>query len=69
MMMQAGRSHDAVLYHSTLQCWKRTFHEEGVRGFYHGFVANLFRTVGGALVLTLYDEIQKQLDVKLANTS
>jgi len=55
MMMQnaQGRS----LYINTLDCWRRIYSSEGLRGFYPGLSVNAFRSVGSALMLTLYDEI------------
>ncbi|KAK5981120.1 Adenine Nucleotide Translocator [Trichostrongylus colubriformis] len=40
---------------------KRIVVEEGVRGLFKGALANIFRTSGGALVMAVYEEIQKHL--------
>jgi len=59
MMMQSGRKD--VLYTDTLDCAKKIFRNEGPRAFFKGALSNVFRGTGGALVLTIYDEIQKHL--------
>ncbi|WKY07473.1 hypothetical protein Q1695_007156 [Nippostrongylus brasiliensis] len=40
---------------------KRIVIEEGVRGLFKGALANIFRSSGGALVMAIYEEIQKHL--------
>eukprot|EP00386_Alphamonas_edax_P009507 GDKI01031242.1.p1 GENE.GDKI01031242.1~~GDKI01031242.1.p1 ORF type:complete len:309 (+),score=92.85 GDKI01031242.1:92-1018(+) len=57
MMMQAGRAD--ILYKSTLDCWKKIAVEEGVTAYFKGCFSNIVRGVGGAIVLVLYDELQK----------
>jgi solute carrier family 25 (adenine nucleotide translocator) protein 4/5/6/31 len=59
MMMQAGRSD--ILYTSTLDCWAKIAKNEGPRAFFKGALSNAIRGSGGALVLVIYDEIQKYL--------
>jgi len=59
MMMQAGRGD--VLYANTFDCWKKIFVKEGPRAFFKGALSNAIRGSGGAIVLVLYDEIQKKL--------
>jgi hypothetical protein len=36
----------------------------GIRGFYQGLTANIFRGVGGALLLVGYDEAQKMVNMR-----
>jgi len=57
MMMQAGRAD--VLYKSSIDCWRQVAVNEGPRAFFKGCFSNVFRGVGGAVVLVLYDEIQQ----------
>ena len=57
MMMQAGKKE--VIYSSTLDCWGKIFAAEGFGGFFKGALANAIRGSGGAVVLVMYDEIQK----------
>lgn len=59
MMMQSGRAD--ILYKSTIDCWKKIAVNEGTRAFFKGALSNAIRGSGGALVLVIYDEIQKYL--------
>ncbi|XP_074641692.1 ADP/ATP translocase 1-like [Tubulanus polymorphus] len=59
MMMQSGRSD--VLYKNTIDCWKKIAQQEGGSAFFKGAFSNVLRGTGGALVLALYDEIQKYI--------
>lgn len=53
-MMQSGRAE--LLYNGTLDCFKKIAANEGPKAFFKGAGANVFRGVGGALVLVFYDE-------------
>lgn len=57
MMMQSGRKD--VLYKNTLDCAQKIIRNEGIRAMFKGALSNVFRGTGGALVLAIYDEIQK----------
>jgi solute carrier family 25 (adenine nucleotide translocator) protein 4/5/6/31 len=59
MMMQSGRKE--VLYTDTMDCAKKILKNEGPSAFFKGALSNVFRGTGGALVLTMYDEIQKHI--------
>ncbi|KAE9417069.1 hypothetical protein Angca_006431, partial [Angiostrongylus cantonensis] len=59
MMMQSGRKD--VLYKNTLDCAKKIIQNEGIAAMFKGALSNVFRGTGGALVLAIYDEIQKFL--------
>ncbi|KAL9641992.1 hypothetical protein ABK040_004048 [Willaertia magna] len=59
MMMQSGRGE--ILYTSTLDCWKKIAQKEGPGAFFKGALSNAIRGSGGALVLVIYDQIQKAL--------
>jgi solute carrier family 25 (mitochondrial adenine nucleotide translocator), member 4/5/6/31 len=54
MMMQSGRKEK--LYSGYVDCVKKTWKKEGLRGGYKGFGANLLRSIGGALLLAMYEE-------------
>lgn len=56
MMMQSGGE---LMYKSTLDCWVKIARQEGVGAFFNGALSNAIRGSGGAIVLVLYDEIQK----------
>jgi solute carrier family 25 (adenine nucleotide translocator) protein 4/5/6/31 len=57
MMMQSGRKD--ILYKNTLDCAVKIVKNEGGRALFKGALSNVFRGTGGALVLAIYDEIQK----------
>ncbi|GMR40817.1 hypothetical protein PMAYCL1PPCAC_11012 [Pristionchus mayeri] len=59
MMMQSGRSD--VLYKNTLDCAVKIIKNEGMAAMFKGSLTNVYRGTGGALVLALYEEIQKFL--------
>lgn len=61
MMMQSGLAATEIIYKSSLHCWTTIAKQEGVRGFYKGSLANVFRGTGDAFVLVLYDIIKKML--------
>jgi solute carrier family 25 (mitochondrial adenine nucleotide translocator), member 4/5/6/31 len=55
MMMQSGRGE--VLYTGSIDCARKIFaNEGGMKPFFKGALSNVFRGVGGALVLVLYEE-------------
>ncbi|GAV92881.1 Mito_carr domain-containing protein, partial [Cephalotus follicularis] len=60
MMMQSGS--EQPIYHSTLDCWRKIYRREGLASFYHGTVSNMFRSMGVAAILVLYDEVKKFMD-------
>ena len=59
MMMQSGLPPAEQKYKSTLHCWSTIAAEEGVGAFFKGAFSNILRGTGGAIVLVMYDEIQK----------
>jgi solute carrier family 25 (adenine nucleotide translocator) protein 4/5/6/31 len=59
MMMQSGRKD--ILYKNTWDCAVKIVKNEGVSAMFKGALSNVFRGTGGALVLAIYDEIQKYL--------
>lgn len=59
MMMQSGRKD--VLYKNTLDCAIKIVKNEGLAAMFKGAGSNVIRGTGGALVLAIYDEIQKFL--------
>jgi solute carrier family 25 (adenine nucleotide translocator) protein 4/5/6/31 len=59
MMMQSGRKE--LLYKNTLDCALKIIKNEGMGAMFKGALSNVFRGTGGALVLAIYDEIQKYL--------
>jgi solute carrier family 25 (adenine nucleotide translocator) protein 4/5/6/31 len=62
LQMQAEKPVEEHVYKGTVDCLKKIAAEEGVGpGLYKGFVANALRSVGGALVLVLYDRAKLAL--------
>ncbi|CAJ0945845.1 unnamed protein product, partial [Mesorhabditis belari] len=57
MMMQSGRKD--ILYKNTWDCAVKIIKNEGMSAIFKGALLNVFRGTGGALVLAIYDEIQK----------
>lgn len=56
LQMQAEKPVEEHVYKGTMDCLKKIAAEEGVGpGLYKGFIANALRSVGGAMVLVLYD--------------
>jgi len=62
MMMQAGRVESEKMYKNTLDCWVKIAKNEGYSAFFKGALTNAIRGSGGAIVLVMYDEIQKVLN-------
>jgi len=62
MVMQSGLDPSQRHYQSAIDCWNKMYRNEGgVSAFYKGAVANVFRGMGGAMVLILYDEIKQHI--------
>ena len=59
MMMQSGRKD--ILYKNTWDCAVKIVKNEGMSAMFKGALSNVFRGTGGALVLAIYDEIQKYI--------
>jgi len=62
LQMQSEKPKDQHLYSGTMDCFKKIAAEEGMaKGLYKGFLANVVRSVGGALVLVFYDRAKNAL--------
>merc|ERR1711904_373703 len=62
LQMQSEKPVEEHLYKGTMDCFKKIAAEEGLaKGLFKGFVANIVRSVGGALVLVLYDRAKMYL--------
>lgn len=61
MMMQSGQKKTEMMYKNTWDCWQKIFINEGPSAYFKGALSNIFRGTGAALVLVLYDEIQRFL--------
>lgn len=60
MMMSSGSA--VPLYKSALDCWVQVARKEGVRGFFKGAWTNTLRGSGAAVVLVMYDQLQKAVE-------
>merc|ERR1712083_1282610 len=64
LQMQSEKPVEQHLYKGTMDCFKKIAAEEGMAaGLYKGFVANIVRSVGGALVLVFYDRAKNMLGI------
>merc|ERR1719231_408228 len=62
LQMQSEKPVEEHLYKGTMDCFNKIAAEEGLaKGLYKGFLANVVRSVGGALVLVLYDRAKNSL--------
>ncbi|CAK0836430.1 unnamed protein product [Prorocentrum cordatum] len=62
LQMQSEKPVEEHLYKGTMDCFKKIAAEEGLaNGLYKGFLANVVRSVGGALVLVFYDRAKNLL--------
>ncbi|CAK5070614.1 unnamed protein product [Meloidogyne enterolobii] len=59
LMMQSGR--DKHEYTGATDCIKQIYQKEGGRAFFSGFFVNAIRSFGAALVLAIYNELNKHL--------
>jgi len=64
LQMQSEKPPEEHIYKGTMDCFKKIAAEEGLAaGLYKGFLANVVRSIGGALVLVLYDRAKMYLAV------
>merc|ERR1711881_351808 len=64
LQMQSEKPPEEHLYKGTGDCFKKIAAEEGLAaGLYKGFMANVLRSVGGALVLVFYDRAKNALGI------
>merc|ERR1711915_884702 len=64
LQMQSEKPPEEHLYKGTLHCFKTIAAEEGLAaGLYKGFMANVLRSVGGALVLVFYARAKTYLGI------
>ena len=62
LVMQSGIEPSQRHYKNALDCWKKMYAVEGgIRAFYKGALTNMFRGMGGAMVLIMYDEIKQHV--------
>jgi solute carrier family 25 (adenine nucleotide translocator) protein 4/5/6/31 len=58
MMLDSDKPAEERLYKSAVDCFVKVSKNEGLGGMYKGLIPELFRGLGGPLVLTAYDRIK-----------
>jgi len=58
MMLESEKPVSARQYKGSMDCFWKVLKNEGVKGMYKGMVPELFRGVGGSLVVVAYDRIK-----------
>lgn len=58
MMLQSEKPKAERLYKGSIDCFVKVLQKEGFKGMYKGLVPELFRGVGGSLVIVIYDRIK-----------
>jgi len=58
MMLQSEKPIAERLYKGSIHCFTSVLKKEGLKGMYKGMVPELFRGVGGSLVIVAYDRIK-----------
>lgn len=58
MMLQSEKPKAERLYKGSFDCFNQVLKKEGLKGMYKGMVPELFRGVGGSLVIVAYDRIK-----------
>jgi len=69
LQMQSEKPKDQWVYKGTMDCFTKILKEEGTAALFKGAGANALRTVGSALVLVLYDQLQGMLGINLPGGS
>jgi len=58
MMLQSEKPVSERVYKGSIDCFSKVLKNEGLKGMYKGMVPELFRGVGGSLVVVAYDRIK-----------
>jgi solute carrier family 25 (adenine nucleotide translocator) protein 4/5/6/31 len=58
MMLESEKPVEKRVYKGSFDCARQVFAKEGVKGMYKGMIPELFRGVGGSLVIVIYDRIK-----------
>jgi len=58
MMLQSEKPLNERLYKGSIDCFLKVLKGEGAKGMYKGIVPELFRGVGGSLVIVAYERIK-----------
>jgi len=69
LQMQSEKPKEKWMYKNTMDCFRKIAKDEGMSAFFKGAGANALRTVGSAMVLVLYDQIQGLLAINQGGKS
>jgi len=58
MMLESEKSPAERVYKGSWDCFVQVLKKEGTKGMYKGMVPELFRGVGGSLVIVVYDRVK-----------
>jgi len=58
MMLESEKSQEKRQYKGSFDCFNKVMKNEGLKGMYKGMIPELFRGVGGSLVIVAYDRIK-----------
>jgi solute carrier family 25 (adenine nucleotide translocator) protein 4/5/6/31 len=58
MMLESEKPRDKRVYKGSFDCARQVLAKEGLKGMYKGMIPELFRGVGGSLVVVIYDRIK-----------
>jgi solute carrier family 25 (adenine nucleotide translocator) protein 4/5/6/31 len=58
MMLQSEKALSERVYKGSIDCFSQVLRKEGLKGMYKGMIPELFRGVGGSLVIVAYDRIK-----------
>jgi len=58
MMLQSEKPQAERLYKGSLDCFRQVLAKEGTKGMYKGMIPELFRGVGGSVVIVAFDRIK-----------
>jgi len=63
MMLESEKPVANRVYKGSVDCFVQVLKKEGLRGMYKGMVPELFRGVGGSLVIVIYDRIKVVFEI------
>jgi len=58
MMLQSEKPMNERLYKGSFDCFNQVMKKEGLKGMYKGMIPELFRGVGGSVVIVAYDRVK-----------
>lgn len=67
LQMQSEKPKEQWVYRGSGDCLAKILKDEGINALFKGAGANALRTVGSALVLVLYDQLQGLLGLNLGS--